>query len=156
MCAFQVYVYSSHISDVLYPRIYRSANAVVLPTRGEGWGRPQIEAMAMGLPLITTNWSGPTAFINDDVAYPLAVDRLVNISNSGYGYFDEGNQQWAEPSTAHLRQLMRRVLQQPAEAAAKGAAARARILRLFSPQARIMLLLICLFPVRPIYRDCIY
>ena len=33
--------------------------------------RPHVEAMAMGLPLIATNWSGPTAFMtpvvqNDD------------------------------------------------------------------------------------------
>ena len=25
--------------------------------------RPHVEAMAMGLPLIATNWSGPTAFM---------------------------------------------------------------------------------------------
>jgi hypothetical protein len=29
----RVYVYHKHISDDLYPRIYKSANSVVLPTR---------------------------------------------------------------------------------------------------------------------------
>jgi glycosyltransferase involved in cell wall biosynthesis len=42
------------------PRLYRAADAFVLPSRGEGWGRPHAEAMAMGLPTIATNWSGPT------------------------------------------------------------------------------------------------
>ena len=28
--------------------------------RGEGWGRPHVEAMACGLPVIATNWSGNT------------------------------------------------------------------------------------------------
>ena len=38
----------------------------VLPSRGEGWGRPHAEAMAMGLPVIATNWSGPTAFMSGE------------------------------------------------------------------------------------------
>ena len=39
------------------PSLYKSADCFVLPSRGEGWGRPQVEAMAMGLPLIgTTFW----------------------------------------------------------------------------------------------------
>ncbi len=60
--------------------------AAVLPSRGEGWGRPFAEAMAMQLPVIgacfgpvatdndvraATNWSGPTHFINETNAFPL-------------------------------------------------------------------------------------
>jgi glycosyltransferase involved in cell wall biosynthesis len=55
-------------------------DAIVLPTRGEGWGRPQMEAMSLGRPLITTNWSGPTAYINHKVAYPLAFEGLSNAA----------------------------------------------------------------------------
>jgi hypothetical protein len=32
--------------------------------------------MAMGLPSIVTNWSGPTEFINEKVALPLPVTKL--------------------------------------------------------------------------------
>jgi glycosyltransferase involved in cell wall biosynthesis len=32
------------------PGLYKTADAFVLPSRGEGWGRPHCEAMAMGLP----------------------------------------------------------------------------------------------------------
>ena len=49
-------------------------DAFVLPTRGEGWGRPVMEAMAMGLPVIVTNFSGTTAFISSSTAYPLAFE----------------------------------------------------------------------------------
>jgi len=56
---------------------------VVLPTRGEGWGRPQMEAMSMARPLITTNWSGPTAYINADNAYPLSIEGLVAAAQGG-------------------------------------------------------------------------
>ena len=40
---------------------YAGADAFVLPTHGEGWGRPAVEAMAMALPSVVTNWSGTCA-----------------------------------------------------------------------------------------------
>jgi hypothetical protein len=39
-----------------YIQLYRAADAFVLATHGEGWGRPLMEAMAMGLPAIATAW----------------------------------------------------------------------------------------------------
>ena len=35
---------------VIVDRLYKSADAFVLPSRGEGWGRPHVEAMSMALP----------------------------------------------------------------------------------------------------------
>jgi glycosyltransferase involved in cell wall biosynthesis len=34
------------------PSFYKTMHCLVLPTEGEGWGRPVSEAMAMGLPVI--------------------------------------------------------------------------------------------------------
>ncbi len=42
-----------------------------MATRGEGWGMPLSEAMAMGLPVVVTNWSGPVAFVDESVGYPV-------------------------------------------------------------------------------------
>lgn len=39
-------------------RLYASVDAFVLATRGEGWGRPLHEAMAMGIPSVATAWAG--------------------------------------------------------------------------------------------------
>ncbi len=47
------------------PQLYADADAFVLASRGEGWGRPYMEAMAMGLPTIGTRWSGNVDFMND-------------------------------------------------------------------------------------------
>ena len=41
------------------PSLYKAASVFVLPSRGEGWGRPHVEAMSMGLPIIATDWYCP-------------------------------------------------------------------------------------------------
>lgn len=41
--------------------LYRAAHVLVQPSRGEGWGRPHVEAMASATPVIATNWSGREA-----------------------------------------------------------------------------------------------
>lgn len=66
-----------------YPGLYKAVDALVVPTHGEGWGRPQFEAMAMGLPVISTNWSGLTAFMNESVAFPIRVEGIVDVVDDG-------------------------------------------------------------------------
>lgn len=92
-----------------------------------------MEAMALGRPLITTNWSGPTAFIDETVAYPLAVQGLEPIGKDGGAFFS--GQRWAVPSTAHLRRLLRQVVTDRDEAARRGREARKRVVERFSLEA---------------------
>ena len=64
----------------------------MLPSRGEGWGRPHVEAMAMGLPVIATNWSGTTAYLDVEVGYPiqacargaLCTSRMLCVQSIGW------------------------------------------------------------------------
>ena len=46
-----------------------SADAFVLPTRGEGWGLPIAEAMAMRVPTIVSACPGPSAYATEENAY---------------------------------------------------------------------------------------
>jgi glycosyltransferase involved in cell wall biosynthesis/Tfp pilus assembly protein PilF/ubiquinone/menaquinone biosynthesis C-methylase UbiE/pyruvate-formate lyase-activating enzyme/dTDP-glucose pyrophosphorylase len=102
--------------------LYKSADAFVLPSRGEGWGRPYMEAMAMGLPVIGTNWSGNTAFMTEQNSYLLKIDRLVKIKGMEISFYN--GQRWAEPSKDHLKILMREVFNNPQKAKEKGLQAR--------------------------------
>lgn len=103
--------------------LYAAADAFVLPTRGEGWGLPIAEAMAMALPVIATNWSGPTALLSTHNSYPLS--RELTPLPGGQ----------AEPSVRELRRAMRTVLEHPGEAAARGARAREDMARWYTPSA---------------------
>lgn len=114
------------------PHLYRAADCFVLPTRGEGWGRPYMEAMAMGLPTIGTNWGGNTAFMTVENSFLLDY-TLVPVPEAGWqeaatfrGHF------WAEPDVMHLRRLMRRVFTDREAARVVGAQARADIADRFS------------------------
>jgi glycosyltransferase involved in cell wall biosynthesis len=124
----RVYLMNQDMAAHLLPSLYKAVNAFVIPSRGEGWGRPHVEAMAMELPLIATNWSGPTAFMNENNSYPLEIDGLENST------LVEGHK-WAKPSHTHLRKLMRYLYQNPEEAKEKGIEARKTMVESFSPKA---------------------
>ncbi|KAJ4885858.1 UDP-Glycosyltransferase superfamily protein [Raphanus sativus] len=124
-----VYVIDKHIAQVDLPRLYKAADAFVLPTRGEGWGRPIVEAMAMSLPVIATNWSGPTEYLTEENGYPLVVEEMSEVMEGPF----EGHR-WAEPSVGKLRVLMRRVMSEPDEAKVKGKRGREDMVKKFAPE----------------------
>eukprot|EP01105_Mastigella_eilhardi_P025861 TRINITY_DN7193_c0_g2_i3.p2 TRINITY_DN7193_c0_g2~~TRINITY_DN7193_c0_g2_i3.p2 ORF type:complete len:129 (+),score=16.27 TRINITY_DN7193_c0_g2_i3:228-614(+) len=111
------------------PNLYSSVDCVVVPSRGEGWGRPHIEAMAMGLPVIATRWSGNTAFMDDTNSFLVRIDGLVHPNSGPFRRF-----KWAQPSVAHLREQLRYVFEHPQEARSVGQVARAQITAKYSPQ----------------------
>jgi glycosyltransferase involved in cell wall biosynthesis/tetratricopeptide (TPR) repeat protein len=109
------------ISEV--PRLYRAADAFVLASRGEGWGRPYMEAMAMGLPTIATAWSGHLEFMNPGNSH-LVDYQLVPTPATAWMH----GQKWAEPSVKDLRRKLRAVYRDQSAAAKLGRRARADVL----------------------------
>lgn len=63
------------------PGFYTGLDAYVLPSCGEGWGLTYTEAMSSGLPTIGVNWSGNTAFMNDQNS--LLVKSFVMVEIEG-------------------------------------------------------------------------
>lgn len=123
-----VYLSDAHVPQRKLPRLYKAASAFVLPSRGEGWGRPHVEAMAMSLPVIATNWSGPTEYMTDYNSYPLPLDGMSEVKEGPFkGHF------WAEPSSSQLRLILRHVFSSPVEAKLKGIQARLDMVSKFSP-----------------------
>lgn len=106
--------------------LYRSAHCFVLPTRGEGWGMPLLEAMACGLPVVATNWGGHTEFMTEHNAYPIHVEKFVPADES-WPYYK--GFRWAEPDGSHLRHLLRYVFEHQDDAREKGRRASLEVCR---------------------------
>ncbi len=112
--------------------LMRACDCYVSPHRSEGYGLTIVEAMALGMPVIATNYGGPADFVTDEVGYPLRY-RLVEVERD-HGPYTKGAI-WSDPSREHLSELMRRVVADPEAAAEKGRRARALMLRDYSAAA---------------------
>ncbi len=100
--------------------------------RSEGFGRGMAEAMAMGKPVIATNYSGNTDFMNTENS--LLVDyTLVPVGKGEYVHWE--GQMWAEPDIEQAAWYMRRVVDDPASVRGVGLAASKYIREFHSPRA---------------------
>jgi glycosyltransferase involved in cell wall biosynthesis len=119
--------------------LYAASDCFVLPTKGEGWGLPLQEAMAMGLPTIGTNWGGNIQFMNATNSLLIDIEGLEDPQKGGA--FDPRNDTArltplrAKPSWRHTAELMRWAHTHQAAARAIGAVAREHIVRYFSLEA---------------------
>jgi glycosyltransferase involved in cell wall biosynthesis len=99
-----VHIIEADIDDSQIKHLYDSCNALLAPSRAEGFGLPIAEAMLMKLPVVTTAWGGQLDFCNEQTAW------LVDYSFvRAQTHFNLSNSVWAEPNVNHLAHTMREV-----------------------------------------------
>ena len=101
--------------------LHKRGDCLVFPTRAEGWGLCQFEAMAFGKPVITTNYSGHLDFCTDHNSY-LTNYTLTPVSGMPWDKYT-GRMSWAEPDLDHLKKQMRHVFENQVDAKIRGARA---------------------------------
>ncbi len=108
------------------------ADCYVSLHRSEGFGLGLAESMSLGKPVIATAYSGNMEFMDAESSC-LVGYALVDVRPGEYP-FGEG-QAWADPDLGQAAFHMRRLVEDPAYAAAVGSRARARMTRDFSFEA---------------------
>ena len=107
-----------------------AADCYISLHRSEGFGLGIAEAMALGKPVIATSYSGPADFLTPANSY--SVDYKLAPIPRDYGPYLEGFT-WAEPDAEQASRLMRHVVDNRDESAARGRRAAADIAELRSP-----------------------
>jgi glycosyltransferase involved in cell wall biosynthesis len=100
--------------------------------RSEGFGMTVAEAMAYARPVIATRFGGPVDFLDDRTGYPIPW-RKSRVGVRGTAYPRWGK--WAEPDLRRATELMRDVVERPADAAVRGTRAAQLMAERYAPAA---------------------
>lgn len=112
--------------------LQRCADAYVSLHRAEGFGLGMAECMALGKPVIATNWSGNVDFMTPDNSCLVGYE-LMPVNEGEYAHHE--GQRWAEASRTDAARFMRRLVEEPAYGAALGAKAAREIRTALAPRA---------------------
>jgi GT2 family glycosyltransferase/glycosyltransferase involved in cell wall biosynthesis len=99
--------------------------------RSEGFGLGVAECMALGKPVISTDWSATAEFVTEENGCP--VKASVITLDRDHGPYRKGGT-WADPDIDHAAWHMRRLAADPALALRLGATAKADMAARFSPE----------------------
>ncbi len=127
-----VHLIDGYVSAADRYRMIASCDCYVSLHRSEGFGITMAEAMLFGRPVIATGYSGNVDFMTPENSY-LVDHELVPIGPGADPYPAEG--EWADPDLDHAAELMRRVVEQPEEAARRAEAGRRFVAEHHSPKA---------------------
>lgn len=120
----------AHLSVVDMNDLYASADCYVSLHRSEGLGLGMAQAMALGKPVIGTNYSGNLEFMNRNNS--LLVDYTMIELEQDAGPYERGTR-WAEPNLEHAAHFMRWIYEHRIEGKALGARAAVDIRRALDP-----------------------
>ena len=101
-------------SEAEMPSFLKSFDCLLLPTMGEGFNLPGLQCMALGVPVVITNFSGCQDYANDKTATLLEPRGFILKKNMD-GIPQFRNKKWAFVSVEDIRSTMREIINNPAK-----------------------------------------
>ncbi len=131
-----VYVYIKLLDRNQMYRFHKSFDCFVSAHRGEGWGIPQMEAMLVGNPIISTNCGGIHEYLtNNDNAKLVPYKSIPLAGNNRNQQWYLPDQNWADVDLEELRDSMRWCYQKQDKAKIMGKKGQALMKEKFSLEA---------------------
>lgn len=112
-------VFESRIlRDDELPGFMKSADCLICPTMGEGFGLPGLQCMALGVPIVITNFSGCTDYANEQTATLIEPAKFI-IYNEMDNIPQFRGKKWANVTTEEVRTKMRYAYENQSEIKSK-------------------------------------
>lgn len=126
----EITLISRHIPRAQLVWLQKRCDAFLSLHRAEGFGLNLAECMALGKPVVATNYSGNTDFMTDENSCLVDYDIIPVSSNCFYSGFGGT---WAEPKIDHAAEHLVRLAKDPAKAQKMGQLAKEQITEYCSP-----------------------
>lgn len=127
----RIQLITGHLPADDFDALYAQTSALVSLHRAEGFGLSLAEAMAAGIPVVATGYSGNLDFMPPGSGVLVPYD-IVPIARSEGDY--RAGCHWAEPDLEEAARQLRQLAEAPDHAAALGQRGRCAVQRLLSPQ----------------------
>jgi len=98
-----IYLLHGEFTDEEMNHLYNhpKVKAMINLTKGEGFGRPLLEFSLVKKPIIASNWSGHTDFLNPEFIYAIS-GELKNVHPSAANQFLIQESQWFSPNQPEI------------------------------------------------------
>jgi glycosyltransferase involved in cell wall biosynthesis len=100
----RVVIIDTVLDRTAYYQLLRACDAVISLHRAEGFGRLMAEAMALGIPVIASRYSGNLDFMTDENSWLIDGD-LISILPGDYAFYQ--GQKWLEPNIENAAHALR-------------------------------------------------
>lgn len=108
-----IYLYRNLMDRMQVYRFHKTFDCFISTHRGEGWGIPQVEAMLLGKPVISTNCGGVHEYLTDKKDALLLPYSLVPLKeNTRNNHWYTTDQNWASVDVEEVRKVMRTAFSQ--------------------------------------------
>ena len=93
-------------NEQILPNFIKSVDCLISPTMGEGFGYPGLQCMALGIPIIITNYSGCKDYANNDTAVLIEPSGFI-LHNNMDNIPQFRNKKWAFIEVKKIQKAMR-------------------------------------------------